>query len=256
MIPVLGVPILNRGDLLLDLVASIDFPVEKLAIVQNGQEQDVVDAVEKIKSGTNPNVKSVYVSIPFRNLGVGAAWNHIIKSFPEASLCMIANSDMIFAAGDLEKSYNAHVENPNAFLMSIGFALFGITPHVVNECGLFDENMYPAYFEDNEYQARLYNSNIEKIDVPSRVVREEGSFTIRSNSFYNSANGQSYPMNEIYFFKKWGVNAVQPDGSVGFKTPYNDPNKSLGTWQYDPMRRRIQSKFWDNMDTFSNRTVF
>jgi GT2 family glycosyltransferase len=256
MIPVLGVPILNRGDLLLDLVNSIDYPVEKLAIVQNGQEQDVVDAIEKVKTGINSHVKSVYVSVPFRNIGCGPSWNHIIKSFPEASLWIISNNDMIFSPGDLERCYTTHVQNPNAFLMAIGFALFGITPHVVQECGLFDENIYPAYFEDNDYQARLSISNVEKIDVPSTVVRQEGSFTIRSNPFYESANVGSYRMNELYYFKKWGVNQVQPDGSVGFKSPYDDPNKSLGAWEYDSKRRSVQNQYWNNMDTFSNKIVF
>lgn len=256
MIPVLGVPILNRGDLLLDLVSSIDYPVEKLAIVQNSQEPDVVDAVEKIKGDINPYVKSVYVSVPFRNIGCGPSWNHIIKSFSEASLWVISNNDMIFAAGNLEKIYIEHTKNPDAFLMAIGFGLFGITPYIVHTCGLFDENLYPAYFEDNDYQFRLERSGVQKIDVPSRVVREEGSFTIRSNTNYNSANGKSYPINEKYFHEKWGVNQIFPDGSVGYKHPYNNSALLIGTWNYDPIRRRIQNQYWDNMDSFSNKTIF
>jgi GT2 family glycosyltransferase len=256
MIPVLGVPILNRGDLLLDLVNSIDYPVEKLAIVQNSQEPDVVDAVEKIKGGINPHVKSVYVSVPFRNIGCGPSWNHVIKSFPEASLWVISNNDMLFHPGDLERIYTTHIENPNAFLMAVGFGLFGITPYVVHVCGLFDENIYPAYYEDNDYQFRLEKSGVQKIDVPSTVVRQEGSCTIRSNAFYMSANGQSYQMNERYFHEKWGVNQILADGSVGYKHPYNNTNQLIGTWNYDPIRRKIQNQYWNNMDSFSNKTVF
>lgn len=256
MIPVLGVPVLNRGDLLLDLVNSIDYPIGKLAIVQNSQEPDVVDAIEKIKGGVNPHVKSVYVSIPFRNIGCSPSWNHIIKSFSEDSLWVISNNDMLYHPGDLERIYNTHVENPDAFLMAVGFGLFGITPYIVHVCGLFDENIYPAYFEDNDYQFRLERSGVQKIDVPTTVVRQEGSCTIRSNPFYTTANHGTYPMNETYFHQKWGVNQILPDGSVGYKHPYNNTGQLIGTWNYDPIRRRIQNHYWNNMDSFSNKTVF
>ena len=52
MIPLLGVLVLNRGDLLLRMVDSIDYPIDKLAIVQNGCEPDVVDAIDQIMDNT------------------------------------------------------------------------------------------------------------------------------------------------------------------------------------------------------------
>ncbi len=38
MIPILAIPVLNRGDLLLRCIRSIDYPVGKLVIVNNGDE--------------------------------------------------------------------------------------------------------------------------------------------------------------------------------------------------------------------------
>ena len=257
MIPVLGVPILNRGDLLLDLVNSIDFPVEKLAIVQNGNEENVVNAIEQIKSGINPHVRSVYVSIPFRNLGVAPSWNHIIKSFPEVPFILIPGNDIKFSPGDLEKIYNAHVESPDSFIFVEGFACFGITPHVIETVGLFDENIYPAYYEDNDYHHRIKLLELTPIHVNTNVIHQNGSQTIRSNIVYNNANGQTFPQNMKYYADKWGENAPRShDFNLMYKHPFNDSTKDADYWKYDPKRRTILCQAWRMMDDYSNKVIF
>lgn len=256
MIPVLGVPILNRGDLLLDLVNSIDFPVEKLAIVQNGNEENVVNAIEQIKSGINPHVRSVYVSIPFRNLGVAPSWNHIIKSFPEVPFILIPGNDIKFSPGDLEKIYNAHTQNPDHFVFVCGFACFGITPYAVETVGLFDENIYPAYYEDNDYHHRMKLSNAPEISVSTSIIHQEGSQTIRSDAFYNSANGQTFSRNLQYYIQKWGPQASNHVYEMMNKNPFDDSTKEIGYWKYDHYRKKELNSFWNNMEKSSNKISF
>lgn len=258
MIPVLGIPILNRGDLLLDLVNSIDHPVEKLAIIRNGNTPDVIEALEKIESGINPNVKSLYTCIPFRNLGVAPSWNFIIKSFPEASFILIPGNDVKFSPGDLTKIYNCHSSNPDAFIAAMGFACFGVTPHVIDKVGLFDENIYPAYYEDNDYSHRLKLAGVPELQVPDiNPIHQEGSQTIRSDSFYNSANGQTFVKNMNYYSEKWGPQAAGThDYNVMYKNPFNDPTKDCAYWRYNPLRRKNLNEDWGSMEKTSNKVSF
>jgi len=103
MIPCIGVLVLNRGDLLLRMVDSIDVPVERLCIVQNGSDDTVTEAIRDIAAGRNNLINKVYIEQPFRNMGVAPSWNSIIKSFPECEYWLIANSASWQLAG---KSYS------------------------------------------------------------------------------------------------------------------------------------------------------
>jgi GT2 family glycosyltransferase len=256
MIPVLSVPILNRGDLLLDLVSSIDFPVQKLAIVQNGHSEDVVNAISKIREGINPHVKSVYVSVPFRNLGVSPSWNHIITSFPESEFTLICGNDIKFLPGNLEKIYKTFTSNPNSIIFVLGFACFGITPNVVKEVGLFDENIYPAYFEDNDYHRRIKLSTVQEVHMGIENIHPKGSQTIKSDSFYNRSNATSFSMNHRYYIEKWGSTTPNHQYDKMNKHPFKDPTRNLTDWKYDPERKKQLNNAWGNMERCANKTEF
>jgi hypothetical protein len=257
MIPVIGVPVLNRGDLLLDMVNSIDYPVGKLAIVQNGHDADVVEAIDKIKLGINPNIKSVYISIPFRNLGVSPSWNHIITSFPEASLIVMPSSDIKFGSGDLAKIMETHQTRPDAFLLIDGFACFAITQTVVEKVGLFDENIYPCYFEDNDYHRRMKLAKVEELKMVNlAVIHQGGSQTIMSDSFYNTANGRTFSMNGEYYTDKWGHTTTPHDYDSMKQHPFGNETRQVNDWKYSPYRKKIINSIWGDMDKCSNRIVF
>lgn len=257
MIPLIGVPVLNRGDLLLDLVNSIDYPVEKFAIIQNGHDPDVVEAIDKIKLGINPHIKSVYISIPFRNLGVSPSWNHIITSFPEARFILMPSSDIKFGPGDLSKIMEVHNTRPDAFLLIDGFACFAITQTVVAKVGLFDENIYPCYYEDNDYHRRMKLIGVEELKMSNlNVVHQGGSQTIMSDSFYNTANGRTFGMNSEYYNDKWGHTTPPHDYDRMYKHPFNDSSRQVQDWKYSPYRKQTINAVWGNMDKCSNRIVF
>jgi hypothetical protein len=91
------------------------------------------------------------------------------------------------------------------------YDLFLIKDWVVERCGLFDENLYPAYAEDVDYYMRVQNENIK-----SSILNLEyfhGDFD------YNTSGSQTWKieldlkdkidkgriMNEtMYLNKKWG----------------------------------------------------
>jgi GT2 family glycosyltransferase len=257
MIPLIGVPVINRGDLLLDLISSIDYPVAKLAIVQNSHQSDVVDAIKKIKEGLNPNIKSVYISSPFRNLGVSASWNHIITSFPEVPYVVIPSADIKFGAGDLEKVVEVNSHAPDAFLSMEGFACFVITQSVVEKVGLFDENIYPCYYEDNDYHRRIKLANAQFLTMTNLgVIHQGGSQTIMSDPDYNTANGRSFSMNADYYFDKWGRTSPVHDYDSMYHHPFNDTTRQAYDWRYSPYRKRILNSIWGDMEKTSNKTEF
>lgn len=101
-IPVVGIPHYNRPDLTARCIASIDYPVDKLVIVNNGPERIEVDEwiMDATAEATN-TIREVCI-IAHPNAGVAGAWNEIIKLFP-APYWLISNNDIQFAPGDLAK---------------------------------------------------------------------------------------------------------------------------------------------------------
>ena len=78
-IPVLVVPVLNRYDLLEDMLNSINYPIDNILIIDNGGEFK-----------TDRNIK--VLNMP-ANLGLSASWNLAIKCFPHAKYWLFASAD-------------------------------------------------------------------------------------------------------------------------------------------------------------------
>lgn len=91
VLPLLGVPLLKRVDLLRELLASLDVPVGTLALVDHsGGRQDqgsqlLRAELERLERQGHPGIGQVRVARPFGNEGVATAWNEILLSFPEAA---------------------------------------------------------------------------------------------------------------------------------------------------------------------------
>lgn len=248
MIPLLGVLCLNRGDLLLRMVDSIDYPVDKLAIVQNGCEPDVEAAIKQIAS-TKGMINTVYVERPFRNIGVCPAWNSIIKSFPEMPFWLIANNDTVFLPGDLEKYHKTWEANQTSLIAASNgsFSCFVISPFIVATVGLFDENIWPIYHEDSEFYIRMNKVGIKRISIDSDLgYSGDGSWTIRSSVKYNSSNNSTQESNRIYVEQKWGKDSE-------FTYPWDDISGNIKDWYYDPQRRLDHSKIWGHFEETANK---
>jgi len=249
LIQCLGVLILNRGDLLLRMIDSIDLAVERLCIVQNGHDDSVAQALQYIAAGRNALIDKVYIERPFRNMGVGPAWNSIIKSFPECEYWLIANNDTVFLPGDLQKYLDLHRQNSHAVIVdaSHGFSCFLISPEIIAKVGLFDENIWPIYHEDIDYAVRLQRAGINCISIGSDVGQSNnGSWTIRSNSNYAARNSVTQANNGIYVDQKWGKNQQ-------YKTPWNHSSRDIHDWWYDPYRRKEHSEIWNYFEHTANK---
>jgi GT2 family glycosyltransferase len=99
MVPVVIIPVLNRYDLLERCLDSLDFPVDKIIIIDNGGkiEEDCLMMPRNSRHG-----KTYIMDMP-SNLGVATSWNLGIKMTPFASGWVLLNSDAWFLPDQLEK---------------------------------------------------------------------------------------------------------------------------------------------------------
>lgn len=234
MIPVLIVPVLNRIDLLARMVASIDFNVKELVVINNGPEQIafvIPPCVEKLTVISGPN------------MGVASSWNHGIKLFP-ADYWLIVNSDIAFAPGDLQRMHEAVAKDGHdtaCFYANHGASFFAITPYGVNVVGLFDENFFPAYVEDVDHGFRADLLGAARISIGgcSSIHGDEkttGSCTIMADPKLRARNHFTHGRNFEYWKRKWGG----MPGEETFKTPFNDPSWPIWAWKFDPAFRKGQ----------------
>jgi GT2 family glycosyltransferase len=219
VIPVLGVPVLNRPELLDALLASIDHPVGEIVIIDNG-------------SVVGPDRGRVIV--PGHNIGVGASWNLVMKVTPRAPWWLIVNSDIEFDKGQLEKVASAVTDEAGIWMM-LGFAAFATNHAAISRTGLFDENYHPAYCEDNDMTWRAKLAGVPLIEVPSSM-KHVGSATIYGDLSYRLQNNATYRSNVIYHHRKWGG----PMGHEVYTTPFNEGGDIRDT-RVDVARLRDQA---------------
>jgi hypothetical protein len=243
-IPVLGIPYYNRLDLLKRCILSIDHPVETLVLVDQGPMRTTGHiAFWEAARESVPACIHAMERIVHPNAGVAGAWNEIIKLFP-AKWWMIANNDIAFAPGDLEKMARFVEENQQLAQMvygNHGASWFSITARGINTAGLFDENIYPAYLEDCDMSRRFDLLGLRRCDVPDVHAQHgdgflTGSCTVNSSPELRKKNGVTHGRNFEYYRAKWGgIN-----GEEKYEFPFNNPKIPVWSWRYDPWLRALQ----------------
>eukprot|EP00668_Euglena_longa_P040111 GGOE01052336.1.p1 GENE.GGOE01052336.1~~GGOE01052336.1.p1 ORF type:complete len:355 (-),score=85.03 GGOE01052336.1:388-1452(-) len=179
-IPVLGVPAFLNTALLVRLVESIDYPVEKVVIVHNGVHKGVASVIEDIRA---KHPEFVILTHP-ENLGCASSWNAIIGINPRAPYYIISNDDVAFRPGALrifaaairqqaekvaQGRSNRVVIFPLAENMPTARAMwscYALLQHAIATVGKFDGNLWPAYHEDYDFSARLSRAGLWHMQVP------------------------------------------------------------------------------------------
>lgn len=205
MIPVFGVPVLNRPDLMNALLESLDYPIKDLIIVDNSgsmsfEKPDCVESMWHLKMPSN--------------LGVASSWNLIIKSTPMAPWWLICNSDIEFLPGQLEKMASQSSSNILGVVKTDpGWCCFSIGDQIVSTVGLFDELFYPAYFEDTDYENRMkiFNKNIQILDIEPL---HQNSSTIESDESMKEQMHPIFQQNRNVFLNKKQTRNVRIDWSL------------------------------------------
>jgi len=193
MLSNLTVPVLNRYDLLQRMIDSIDYPIEHLLLIDNGGQ--LTEVIE------NPLVnKTTILNMP-SNLGVAVSWNLGIKSFAEQDVFFFSSADTQYKPGALEALAQA---NKNRITLAQDFPCwhtFAIGSKIVELIGLFDESLYPIYFEDNDYMRRADQAGLvtQYIDIKTQ---HDNSSTINSDAELKKRNSTTFLSNRTYFENK------------------------------------------------------
>lgn len=240
----LGIPVLNRADLLMRCVKSVDVKIETLFLINNGTDPGVAKAMESIRARDIPNA-DMFGEIrieKYQNLGCARSWNHIIRTSPGAWL--ITGSDIQFTPGDLQRVTDTVKAHPDASIIcAMGYAVFIFMPEGVQKVGLFDENFYPAYFEDNDHFRRVALCKAKAVGVQGfKAIHGEaplwGSATVNADPALRSKNAITFENLRGYYEQKWGGGP----GKETLSTPFGR-EVPLDFWEFDPILRQKNSLF-------------
>lgn len=187
------VPVLNRYDLLQRMINSIDYEIEHLLIIDNGAELETLSTNEYVKKLTILKMPS--------NQGVAGSWNLGIKCFPFEPVWFFSSADTVYLAGALEALSKASAEKITLAAQFPHWQTFGIGEDAVRKIGLFDESIYPIYFEDNDYMRRadIAGVEIERLEIP---LQHDNSSTINSDNNLKMQNNRTFSSNQQYFQSK------------------------------------------------------
>ncbi len=183
------------------------------------------------------------------HLGVSQSWNTLLDyAFNnEYDTLIIIGSDIEMKDGYFENYIKEFEEGEFEFATSrgYGFNCFAITKECYETVGEFDANIFPAYFEDNDYHARVRLSGLKNGDIGNPDLFEHyGSATIRKDERYNRANGITFSMNQKYYNEKWG-GPPEDSNIITYKTPFNDPSLTIKDWKLNIVEYNKKRKVWD-----------
>lgn len=243
-IPVIGVPIVNGFHWIKRLIDSVDYPVKEFFIINNNGRNEINKELDALCNTKHKFIEKIIVSHLPSNLGVSASWNLIIKSYLMCPYWIICNHDVAFTPGLLEKMYLESKNNRYGMIHGKkcdwgggAYDLFLIKDWVIQTCGLFDENLYPAYAEDVDHYIRIKNESIEikflNIDYPHGELdySRTGSQTWRVDNTLKEKLDNSRILNETeYLNKKWGDNYSIYNT---YKNPFNDERFKSSITSYD-----------------------
>jgi hypothetical protein len=169
----------------LRLFASIDHCVDNMVVVIP-QKYDF--RILRSSLVSNINIRNItFIRSPHLLFSVSEGWNMGLKAFPTSNWFLVCNYDVEFMPGQLKefsflfeqdmtatpnsikriRRYEfAHVNWQN--IAPAGYNLFAISRDLLGRIGYFDENFFPAFFEDSDFEQRIlirYRGGIRNIRV-------------------------------------------------------------------------------------------
>jgi GT2 family glycosyltransferase len=203
VIPVLGFATLSKFDLAQRLLESIDYPVDKLVVVDNSGLKAWIPR-------PNDYVGELWTIRLPHGLGANGAWNLIIKSTPFAPYWVIPNDDSWFEPGALETI--AHNVDPEKFnFVDVNPKWSCVVPGegAIRTAGLWDEVFHPIYYDDDEYEWRMNMLGVEFNHIPAKVHHNNSS-TLHSG--YQDKNQHTFSRNQKMFRDKVQSNNTKEIG--------------------------------------------
>jgi GT2 family glycosyltransferase len=173
------------------------------------------------------------------NRGVSRSWNDGILAAQsrQSDVVVVANDDVSFSLDDLKKLAAKSLANPDRYIVScagyhlghrkrvasMGYSFFAINPIAFEKLGAFDENIFPAYCEDQDYAYRAHLAGLSEENCADTELVHAGSHSINADPALHRQNLLTQALNVRYYKRKWGGFA----GAEVFRKPFNDPRLDL-----------------------------
>lgn len=204
---IIGIPTINRADLLNEALANYfeDFKQTEIVICDNGGQEII----------TRENNFVIYK--PEKNLGVSGSWNMIMDYADKvkATHVLMLNDDIYLGKSEEEINTIIRLWKPEFLCTELNWCSFILSVDAYKKIGKFDENFFPAYFEDNDYFRRMMLLNIPIVmNAMLNPIIYRNSMTILKTPELN--NG--FEKNRQYYISKWGGQPTQET----FSTPFNE----------------------------------
>jgi GT2 family glycosyltransferase len=191
---IIGIPTLNRADLLNEALIQYfeDFQDTEIFIVDNGN-QSIITREEKF---------AIYR--PTENLGVAKSWNHIMDYADkvEATHVLMMNDDIYLGKKEHEIKFVLKNNQDTDFINSFhNWCCYILKVDMWKIAGKFDEEFFPAYFEDNsfDYKMNLVNAKKSWTSFLNPIIYRN-SMTIAKDPTINNRFGQNKQM----YIDMWG----------------------------------------------------
>ena len=214
-------------------------------------------AIETLESVKTMHDIQLYLHPQWRHqIPLAAAWNKTAKmAFADGcDYALVCNDDILFAPDTIDamvreyerlRSEKVIMVTPNnikgeladpyhileyalpegtvtSFSDHPNFSCFLIAPEYFTEIGDFDENFWPAWFEDNDSHRRAKLLGYREICTTAAPMVHFGGVSTSMMDNPDSSGSRDY------YIKKWG-GVPWPESEV-FTTPYNDPNLTPKDW--------------------------
>lgn len=202
---VLGIPSLNRFDLLIECIDSAlagSVAPDTIYVIDNSEGQYPERWQARYRN-------RVMVHQASTNYGVAKSWNLLagIARGDEARL-ILSNDDITFAHDTIARLLTVAESTPRAGIVSAiegqRFSLFHLNGAAYQEVGPFDEQFQMAYFEDNDYAWRLTLARWALPVAPSAVTHVGSATIARMTPAQMAAKHAAYAHNQAYYIRKWG----------------------------------------------------
>jgi GT2 family glycosyltransferase len=195
---IVAVPTLIRYDLLRDFMASCEAgsrAPDCYYIVDNGRS---------LPQASAPS--NAIVHTPPRNLGVAASWNHILRLQPPDTHVIIASDDVLMPERAIEELISK-VRPGEAMHIRVfdehAYTIFLQTPEVVEAVGWYDEQFYPAYWEDVDYDRRIRLAGVRTVDLGYKLDSKPSRTLAAAPAALRSQIRSGFAANERYYNAKW-----------------------------------------------------
>lgn len=191
---ILAIPTINRVDLLNESLAKYfeDFKETHIAIVDNGNQQII----------TRENDFMIYR--PQSNLGVSASWNHLMDYGKriDATHVLMLNDDIYLGKTELDVNMFLMANDKYGFINSLcNWSSFIMPVNTWEKVDGFDEEFFPAYFEDNSMCYKMRLNNVERLNTSFlNPAIYRNSMTIAKDPSLNS----KFMQNRQMYIAMWG----------------------------------------------------